>query len=159
MAETPPDLKALEAFLRLANQNTYANAAAAKAKPLRPGSSDYHFEQGPFAFHDTYFGGVKFIGSEIIYYKGGPVWGMNYHGRLLTDKMDEAAFDKCLRSALMTQDPSILPLRGPTSFTNGRHHYTFCVSGTLADFSGTEEMTEDGTVIYRCLVHGGLILR
>lgn len=153
-----PNLKSLEAFLRLANQSTYANAAAAKAAPLRPGSSDYHFEQGSFAFHDTYFGGRQFMGGEIIYFEGQPVWGMNYHGRLLTDKMDEAALDKCLRTALMTNDPNILPLRGPASYEMGRHHYSFKVDGKLEAFSGVEEIQEDNTVIYRCLVHGGTIL-
>lgn len=46
----------LETFLKEANLNTYANEGAKKVVPLRPSSSDYHFEKDDLAYHDTYFG-------------------------------------------------------------------------------------------------------
>ncbi len=154
---TSLDLKGLEGFLRQANANTYANASAQKVSPSRVGSKDYEFSSGEWGFHDTYFGGRKFIGEEVVYFGGKPVWGMNYHGRALVEVIDEATLDKCLRAALMTPAPDILPLRGPASLVMGELIYTFKLEGSLAYFSGIEEIARNGTPIYRCLVHGGEI--
>ncbi len=153
------DSKGLEEFLRWANANTYANAAAPKVAPSRLCSHDYEVRQGSYVFHDTYFGGRKFIGEEIAYFENQPVWGMNYHGRSLREGFDEAALDKCLRAALMAPAPEMLPLRGPASLEMGELRYTFVVDGTLAGFSGIEQITQSGTPIYRCWVHGGTIER
>ena len=46
--DLPTDV--LDAFLREANSNTYANENVKKAVPLRPGSKDYHFEKGDLTF-------------------------------------------------------------------------------------------------------------
>ena len=60
-------------FLIVAKKNTYANGKALRTKPLRQGSSDYHFEgkidNKKIIYHDTYFGGKKFIGEEYEQWK------------------------------------------------------------------------------------------
>jgi hypothetical protein len=61
-------------FLDEANKSTYAKKDAAKVKPLRPNSEDYHFEKDDLIYHDTYFGGRNFIGEEIVYQNQTPVW-------------------------------------------------------------------------------------
>ena len=152
-------LKELSDFLREANKQTYANASASKASPTRQGSKDYHYESPPFAYHDTYFGGRKFIGNEVIYHNGIAVWGMGYHGEALIEELDERALDKCLRTALMQEDANILPIRGPASYSLESMHYRFAVTGGLDSFKGIEEISQDDRVIYRCDVHGGLILK
>jgi len=79
----------LEAFLKEANINTYANEKIEKTASLRPSSKDYHFEKGDLTYHDTYFGTTKFLGEEIIYKAGKPAWGMNYYGFTLDPKINE----------------------------------------------------------------------
>ena len=84
----PIDLSELARFLHEANVNTYAKSAA-KVAASRLESEDYQFERGDLIFHDTYFGVRDFIGSEIIYKHGKPVWGMNYYGVIVSEQTDE----------------------------------------------------------------------
>lgn len=76
-------LDILDAFLREENLNTYANKNVKKASPLRPGSSDYHFEKDDLTFHDTYFGATRFIGEEIVYKNDKVVCRLYCHGGLI----------------------------------------------------------------------------
>lgn len=53
-------------------------------------------------YHDTYFGGTKFMWCEVVYREGNtPKWGMNYYGVTLDSNLSEEAMDKALRPALM----------------------------------------------------------
>jgi len=154
-ADLPVDV--LEAFLKKANLNTYANENVQKSDPLRPGSSDYHFEDGELVYHDTFFGGAKFIGEEIIYKKNKPVWGMNYYGFTLSNEIDEELFDAILRPALMAGSGDNIPVRGPKEFTRGEWRYAFHAYGELGNFTGVEEISKGGEVVCRLHCHGGFI--
>jgi len=147
----------LDAFLREANLNTYANKNVKKASPLRPSSSDYHFEKGDLTYHDTYFGATKFIGEEIVYKSGKVAWGMNYYGFTLNNEISEGLFDAILRPALMSGSGDNIPVRGPKEFVNGDWKYTFNADGDLANFIGIEEISKNGKVVCRLHCHGGFI--
>lgn len=147
----------LEVFLREANLNTYANENVKKASPLRPGSSDYHFEKDDLTFHDTYFGATKFIGEEIVYRNGKPAWGMNYYGFTLNSKISESLFDAILRPALMSGSGDNIPVRGPKEFISREWRYTFKAEGDLANFTGLEEIHKNDEVVCRLYCHGGFI--
>lgn len=151
-------------FLLDAKRNTYANADVKKADSSRFGSSDYHYEEETegekMIYHDTYFGGVKFMGEEVVY-RGSdiPKWGMNYYGVTLDETLSEEAMDKALRPALMKvgEDDTVLPLRGPSHFENDGYTYTFKTEGTMENFSGMEEIYKDEKLIYQLHCHGGII--
>ncbi len=147
----------LAEFLREANKNTYANVGANKASSLRPNSEDYHYEKGDLTYHDTYFGARDFIGEEIVYKAGKPVWGMNYYGTVLNPTITTADAYKILRPALMKDSGDLLPVRGPQSYTEGTSTYTNRVDGTLEAFSGEENILISGQLVYRGLFHGGFI--
>ncbi len=147
----------LEAFLRKANLNTYANENIKKDSSLRPGSNDYHFEEGDLAYHDTYFGATKFIGEEVVYKNSKPAWGMNYYGFTLKDKISEGLFDSILRPALMQGSGDNIPVRGPKEFINGEWKYNFNTNGDLSNFTGIEEISRNGEVVCRLYCHGGFI--
>jgi hypothetical protein len=147
----------LNAFLREANLNTYANENVEKASSLRPGSRDYHFEKGDLVFHDTFFGATKFMGEEIIYKNGKAAWGMNYYGFTLNEEISENLFDAILRPALMSGSGDNLPVRGPKEFVNGEWKYTFKTEGNLKNFTGVEEISRNGEVVCRLYCHGGFI--
>ena len=150
-------IEELATFLKEANLHTYANEKAEKVTSLRPGSHDYHFEKDNLIYHDTYFGGRKFIGEEIIYKDGQPVWGMNYRGLTLSETMSEGLFDAILRPALMAGSGDNIPVRGPKEFTSGDWKYTFKVEGDLSNFTGVEEISKKGEIVCRLLCHGGWV--
>jgi len=151
-------LKDLTDFLHLANKNTFANADAKKTTSLRPESSDYHFEDGDFIYHDTYFGNRDFIGEEIVYHKEKPLWGMNYFGVTLNENITNDELGSFLEKSIMQEYKDIIPVRGPKEFTDGKWEYKFIVNGGLDRFSGTEEILFKGSVVYRLSVQGGFLI-
>ena len=151
------DIKSLANFLKTAKKNTYASEAAKKVESQRPASRDYEYSEGPFVYHDTYFGGTSFIGEEIVYENGKPAWGMNYYGCTIDPTITEAEIDKSLRGALKQDYDDIIPVRGPRVYKIDNFEYRNNVSGDLSKFEGKEEITKDGKLIYSALFHGGLI--
>ncbi|MCI9434715.1 MAG: hypothetical protein HFI86_05555 [Bacilli bacterium] len=154
----------LTGFLIYAKKQTYANSNAPKLNSSRLGSNDYHFEEEIegeiMTYHDTYFGGTKFMGEEVVYRHGNiPKWGMNYYGVTIDESLSEEAMDKVLRPALMKvgEDNTVLPVRGPSKFENEGYIYTFKANGTIENFDGIEEIYKDGNLIYRLNCHGGMI--
>lgn len=93
-------------FLIRAKKQTYANSNIEKIKSSRLGSNDYEYEEEVegqiIKYHDTYFGGTKFMGEEVVYCgEKVPKWGMNYYGITLDENLSEEAMDRVLRPALM----------------------------------------------------------
>ena len=154
-----PEIKTLTDFLTRAHHATYANVSSLKVTALRPGSKDYEFTEGDLQYHDTYFGGKKFIGAEVVYFKEKPVWGMNYYGRGLLAEMPESYFDAVLRPALMETPWEKLPVRGPEHFTGGDFTYTmsFVTEGNIELFSACEKIFLKEDLIFENFVHGGWI--
>jgi hypothetical protein len=71
----------LQNFLRCANLYGYGTGKGRTASS-RLGSKDLEYRDGDWMFHDTYVDGeLNDIGTEIIYFRNKPVWGMNYYGR------------------------------------------------------------------------------
>lgn len=154
------DLQQLAKFLVEAKKQTYASGDEAKVQSSRKGSNDYEYTDGEMTYHDTYFGGVKFIGEEIVYNtEGEPKWGMNYRGETLRLDMSEAAMDAVLRPALsmVGEDMEVIPVRGPRKFEHDGYVYEFEVEGTLESFTGKETVSKDSEVIYRLSCNGGMI--
>lgn len=157
-------LNLLIGFLIYAKKQTYANEIAEKLNPSRLGSNDYQYEEElegeKMIYHDTYFGGTRFMGEEVVY-RGSdvPKWGMNYYGVTLDGTLSEEAMDKALRPALMKvgEDTSVLPVRGPSIFENEGYMYRFKSYGTIENFEGIEEVCKGEKLIFRLHCHGGII--
>ena len=155
--------KAIINFLVKAKKNTYANGNAAKVNSSRLGSKDYEYEETingkKICYHDTYFGGEKFIGSEVVYVDDKPIWAMNYNGYSVIENLSEEAMDNALRPALMMVgvDNSVLPVRGPSRFVNGEYKYAFEQSGTMENFIGVERIYKNDVLIYELHCSGGNI--
>lgn len=151
-------------FLIYAKKNTYASGAATKISSSRLGSNDYQYEEivegEKMIYHDTYFGGTKFIGEEVVY-RGSdmPKWAMNYYGVTLDDSLSEEVMDKVLRPALslVGEDNTVLPLRGPSKYQNGEYLYTFTSTGSMEQFTGIEKIYKNDNLIFKLECHGGLI--
>src|SRR3989344_8152746 len=151
------DPEELGDFLNEANKSTYANKNAPKAVSSHPKSDDYHFEKGDLIYHDTYFGARDFIGEEVVYKDGEPVWAMNYYGFILKPEASTKEVYNILRPALMQEYNDILPVRGPKEYKEGESIYRNSVEGGLKRFSGTEEIELKGEKVYNCWYHGGAI--
>ena len=149
----------LEEFLIEAKQQTYVNALVEKKPSSRLNSNDYEYVKDNMIYHDTYFGGTKFIGEEIVYVDNTPYWGMNYYGVTLDENLGEEAMDNALRPALMKvgEDKSVIPIRGPKEFINGEFKYSFDVIGDVNNFSGVEIVYKNNVKIYELKCTGGLI--
>lgn len=149
-------------FLIEAKKHTYANENAEKVTPSRKGSHDYHYENNGMIYHDTYFGGTKFMGEEVVYLtEETPIWGMNYYGLTLDETLSEEAMDKALRPALMMvgEDTEVIPVRGPKNYQNGDYKYNFLVNGNLDNFEGIETIHKGTAKVYELKCHGGTIKR
>ncbi len=154
----------LTGFLICAKKQTYANGNAEKKKASRLGSNDYQYaeeiEGEQMIYHDTYFGGTRFMGEEVVY-RGGevPKWGMNYYGVTVDETLSEEAMDKALRPALMQvgEDNTVLPVRGPSRFENEGYVYTFQSKGTIENFTGVEKVYQGEKLVFILQCHGGII--
>lgn len=151
------EMKGLEEFLRKANRNTYA-ADGERSPATRLGSEDLEFCDGDWVYHDTYFGSARFIGEEIVYYKGVPVWGMNYYGYIVRQGILPKAVYTFLKQALLQESGDVIPVRGPKVFSVNALTYRNTVSGSLENFEGREEIDMDGACVYRARYHGGNIV-
>ena len=146
-----PDGSALTAFLLRAKRRTYAGGGKETA-PSRTASHDLAYEEGEYAYYDTYLGGERFAGQEAVWRNGVPLWCMNYAGRVLGNNFS----GDFLKEALYRVPPDI-PFRGPRLFSKGDYHYHCSVEGSFDWYRGTEEIFYRDEKIYECRFHGGSI--
>jgi hypothetical protein len=149
-------LEQLEAFIVKAKAATYVGDGA-KSSSCRPGSHDLKFQDGDFAYLDSYFGGIDFIGEEVVYFKGEPVWAMNYYGRILEPKMIEAAEAGSIIKQSLTEMYREGRFLGGFEYDTGDGVYTDTSEGSVTAFTGTEWITREGVRVYKLVYHGGLI--
>ncbi len=154
MLELPLDQ--LNTFIVRAKAATYVGGGAV-APACRPGSHDLRFEDGRFAYLDSYFGGSDFLGEEVVYFQDAPVWAMNYYGRILEPEMISAAQAGQVIKASLSE----MYKRG--RFLGGFEHavdgftYTDTSQGDVACFTGMEWICRGDRRVYELVYHGGLI--
>ncbi|MCB2214006.1 hypothetical protein KQH50_01290 [bacterium] len=150
------DIDRLSAFIISAKAATYVGDGAV-TEPLRPGSHDLEYKDGPFMYHDSYFGGTDFIGEEVVYQNDNPVWAMNYYGYILKPEAITAAEAGAMIKA------SLSKLYAEGRFLGGWDHrqdelvYHDRPEGDLIHFTGREWIEKSGVIVYELLYHGGLI--
>lgn len=145
---------ALKEFLVRAKRSTYAGDGAISVSS-RPNSKDLHYSEGDLLYIDSYFGSADFIGEEVVFENGKPIWGMNYYGRMITDEIPQG-FIKCLKSALRSVSVEN-PFRGPELFEHDRFIYKCSWQGDISWCNGNESIYFDGIEIYRLYFHSGYI--
>jgi len=138
------------AFLIKAKKMTYAAHCGEEMKPGRPMSHDLRYEEGHYLYLDTYLGGEKFAGEEAVWYRGSPIWAMNYAGRVLREPFS----GDFLKEALL-KVPKDQPYRGPMVYKNGDYWYHCSVNGGFEWFQGYEEIFYEMGKVYECRFHGG----
>ncbi len=154
--ETKISLQQLEHFIVKAKAATYVGDGE-KAESCRQGSHDLKFQEGPFSYLDSYFGGADFIGQEVVYYENEPVWAMNYYGRIIQpEKISAAEAGQIIKESLslMYREGRFL---GGFEHGTGSGRYIDTNQGNLEFFTGVEWITRENVKVYELLYHGGLI--
>jgi hypothetical protein len=146
----------LNAFIVRAKARTYAGDGATRASSRR-GSHDLGHDEGEWAYLDSYFGGTDFLGQEVVWRNGEPVWAMNYYGRIL----DPALIDAARAGAIIKEALSELyredRFLGGFEWSTPHGIYRDASDGTAASFTGREGIFVDGVEAYRLDYCGGLI--
>jgi hypothetical protein len=150
------DIDELTAFIVRAKAATYVGSGEHVA-PCRSGSHDLRYSDGEWAYHDSYFGGTDFIGEEVVYLAGKPIWAMNYYGRILRDDLLTAA------QAGQMIKASLSRMYKESRFLGGFEHveegltYVDTSEGSAASFQGREFIRRGQEIAYELVYHGGLI--
>jgi hypothetical protein len=150
------NLDSLHAFIIRAKKATYVGNGA-KASSSRRGSHDLTFSDGPYNYRDSYFGGIDFLGQEVVWLDGAPVWAMNYYGYILKPELITAEkAGHVIKTALSAPHSQGRLLDNFESDIDG-FAYAICSEGNVAHFSGREIISSGGTTAYQLDYHGGLV--
>lgn len=144
-------------FLTAAKRATYAGQGdAASVTPLLPGSRQLEFAEGEFLYRDAYVGMFRFVGQEMVYSSGQPVWSMSYSGGLLPGVASASgqAIYSFLRQALSAL-PASFPVRGPDLLETENLRYVCRHAGSIEAFNGCEQIFDAGVPVYELNFSGG----
>jgi hypothetical protein len=141
-------------FLIKAKKSGYAFNGEVGGRTLNDKSKEFLFKNRDYVYRDTYFGSRKFIGEEIVFRLGCPIWGMNYFGKILSDLVDQKNIYLFLKKA-MSKIKKDRPFRGPKKFIEGKFLYQDKNIGNLKKFDGIEEIFFDRKKVYELKYHGG----
>ena len=150
-------LTRLNAFIVRAKSVTYVGDGQ-PVPACRPGSHDLEFTDREWIYRDSYFGGRDFIGEEVVYFQGKPVWAMNYYGRILrADLITPSQAGQVIKASLskMYLEGRFL---GGFEYLHEGFLYTDTSQGDVSSFHGREFISCNGELTYELLYHGGLIL-
>jgi Domain of unknown function (DUF5680) len=146
----------LRSFVIRAKRATYVGSGI-PANSSRKGSHDLTYEHGPYSYRDSYFGGIDFLGQEVVWHSEIPTWVMNYYGHIVRpDLIDATAAGQTLKAAL-SQPQAEGRLLENLSFDASAGLYEIRSEGTIDRFSGRETIHVDGTLAYALDYHGGLV--
>ncbi|ADY64354.1 DUF5680 domain-containing protein [Agrobacterium tumefaciens] len=147
----------LEEFIVQAKSATYVGGGNKSSTPTRIGSHDLGFRSGDWNYIDSYFGGTDFIGQEVVWHQGIPLWAMNYYGRIIRPEL----IDGTVAGRVIQRSLSTLYREG--RFLGGFTHevedtiYVDTNEGEFRSFTGVERIYRDGVEVYRLDYHGGVI--
>ena len=149
-------MQEIERFIVRAKANSYVGSGRFRA-PCRPDGHDVGFEEGDWAYLDSYFGGTDFVGQEVVWQAGRALWAMNYHGRILRSDLIDAAIAgsiiKAALSALYREDRFL----GGFDFGAPEGRYVDRSEGGFDAFTGIERIYVGDDEAYRLVYHGGLV--
>ena len=155
----PVDTRELAQFLVKAKIVTYASGKDEfTVTPALAESHQLEYVDGNLLYRDIYFGGLHFIGMEIVFKGEQAIWGMSYYGGVLPASSDlQIARMPPILKAALREVPLEAPFRGPASFQDNDYYYENEIHGDISSFHGTEIIRDQEQAIYRLLYNGGLV--
>lgn len=150
--------KELIDFIHEAALNSYLMPGVMPNKaPYRPGADEFTYERGDWKYLDSYAWKHDGGGEEFVYYQGRVVWVMNYYGFLIGEQDAKEVYG-FLHEALRLRHP-VLPVRGDVldDLARGLRYEIEFERAEANNFVGKEQIYKNGTKIYECYFHGGLV--
>jgi hypothetical protein len=147
----------LHDFIVRAKAATHAGSGEKEKVSCRPASHDLRFSDGLFLYMDSYFGGADFIGEEVVWFEGTPIWAMNYYGRILFPERITAAETGGMIQKSLTKLYQQERFLGGFQNTEGQDTYYDTNTGDTVSFNGLEWIERGGLRVYELVYHGGLI--
>lgn len=141
-------------FLIMAKRNTYASGGN-RVESSRRLSKDLVYKEGDYEYFDSYFGNSAFSGQEVVYFKGIPIWSMNYFGEILNENQSKDVI-KILKESLLLVNKE-MPYRGPKYHDKEEMKYYCKVNGDFCSFNGEEKIVYKNNTVYELCFHGGYI--
>ena len=149
-------MRGLESFIVAAKKATYVGGGE-KSASCRVGSHDLALSEGKWSYLDSYFGGVDFLGQEVVWYQGKPVWAMNYYGCILRpDVLTVDVAGNAIKQALSQMYAEGRFLGGYKHSVDG-WQYSDQSEGTFERFHGAETISKGDDACYELKYHGGLV--
>lgn len=147
--------QSLKQFLIDSNNAGYAGGKEKEWVKEEDGSTTIPFTKGDWKSHDNFFGGEPYGGRTVVFHESKPIWIMVYYG-WVEEGVETDPIYAILRNALK-QMPADYPYRGPQKYSENEYTYTNNWSGEVDRFSGSEQITQNGKVIYKADYMGGLV--
>jgi hypothetical protein len=151
------DEKLLNETIVKAKAATYVGDGV-KVSSSRVGSHDLSWSEGEWQYLDSYFGGTDFLGQETLWFRGNPVWAMNYYGYIRHPSLiDAQRAGETIKAALsaMYREGRFL---GGWTWKSAHGEYFDESEGDATHFHGREFILVDGIEAY-CLDYFGGIIR
>jgi hypothetical protein len=152
------DLEKLDNFLETASAATYAGGGKYEKTPEREGFNELVYVDGDWHYRDSYVGFARSWGTELVRYRGKPVWNALYGGGIVGDNNELAKSDFAfLIKALSNKPKEFRSFRGPGELKDGEWLYTYTQEGDVGSFVGYEEIKYKGNLVFWHRVIGGVI--
>jgi Domain of unknown function (DUF5680) len=146
----------LNAFIVKAKRATYVGSSQ-NAEPSRLGSHDLTLQDGDWSYRDSYFGGTDFLGQEVVWHKGAPVWAMSYYGYILRpDLIDAVRAGETIKAALSVMYAQGRFLGG-FDWTGPHGRYLDRSEGDVSHFRGKEVIHVGKVEAYALDYFGGMV--
>jgi hypothetical protein len=149
------DKRLLRQFLIDSNKAGYAGGEEKKWIKELDGSTTIPYIQDQWKSHDNFFGGEPYGGRVVVFYQEKPVWMMVYYGWIMEGVVTDPVY-AILREALKQMHEDA-PFRGPKEFKDGELTYSNRWHGDVERYSGEEQITQNGKLIYKANYMGGLV--
>lgn len=151
------DKKELAEFLFKARGKTNAKAGG-QVKPQIEGTEQAEYAEGDWLYRDVYFNGKSsFMGMDVVYFQGKPVWGSSYHGSFRD--ITEEKLDKILRQAI-ADHPGINSWMKVEEAVYGEYKYENIPNSegqTIDEVSGVERIIKNEEIIYSLYYRGSFL--
>ncbi len=149
------DPRELERFIIIARERT-AQGQARRSSPERPGAVEIIYREGSLTYRDSYFGGSRLIGQEIVRRAGQAVWGMNYLILIRSSPLPSEELAAFVQRAQLARYRE-RRLLGPHEVQERSLRYLDQNEGTIRRFWGKVEVFYREQVLLEMLYHGGLV--
>jgi hypothetical protein len=149
-------LNDLEKIIIKAKQACYVGNAK-NVNSSRILSHDLEYNNGLWSYRDSYFGSTDFVGQEVVWYDGKPVWAMNYYGRIIRDDIFNAEMGAMIIKKSLSKLYAENRFLGEFSNEINGFLYVDTNKGDFKNFIGKEVIKNNNIKVYELDYHGGLI--